>query len=110
MKVKKDLEQEYIDLQSKKVSANSAKYDYKIAELQEEITVLDEEIVPLIKKQQSYFNPRWDRVFRAGAEESYFAFQVERFACIYMEKLADLLGNSPFVYYRAHRRLMAHDI
>ena len=48
-------------------------------------------------------------MFRAGAEESYFAYQVDRFACIYMEKISDLLEHSPLTYFRANRRMLAHD-
>ncbi len=33
-----------------------------------------------------------------GAEESYFAYQVDRYACIYMEKLLDLFQCSPLSY------------
>jgi 5' nucleotidase family len=47
---------------------------------------------------------------RAGNEESYFANQTERFACIYMAKLADFLECSPRTYFRAPRRPMAHEI
>ena len=47
---------------------------------------------------------------RAGNEESYFAHQVERFACIYMGRLSDLTGYSPRTYFRAPRIPMAHEI
>ena len=78
--------------------------------LQQEIADLDADLSRLLQEQHSYFNPTWDRVFRAGAEESYFAYQVERFACIYMEKLSDLLNGSPSTYFRANRRLLPHDV
>lgn len=77
--------------------------------LQEQIMQIDQQIGQALDAQQAYFNPRWERVFRAGAEESYFANQVERFACIYMEKLSDLLALSPNTYFRAFRRSLPHD-
>ncbi len=78
--------------------------------LQTQISTLDQTILSLLHKQHVFYNPRWDRIFRAGAEESYFAYQVERYACIYMEKLSDLFDHSPITYFRAKRRLLPHDL
>jgi hypothetical protein len=47
---------------------------------------------------------------RAGNEESYFAYQLDRYACVYMEKLSDLTDLSPRTYFRAPRRPLAHEI
>lgn len=81
----------------------------KLDEVQKQLAIIDSKISNLIKKQGEFYNPHWGRVFRAGAEESYFAYQVDRFACIYMEKLTDLLSHSPLTYFRANRRLLPHD-
>lgn len=81
----------------------------EIQAILQKIMQVDQEISDLIRKQQLLFNPKWGKIFRAGAEESYFAYQVDRFACIYMEKLEHLLSHSPWTYFRAHRRLLAHD-
>lgn len=108
MAIKITLEQEYIDLQTdhfEKQSVNNA----KINQLQTQISAIDNQITNHLKEQQTFFNPKWERVFRAGAEESFFAYQVDRYACIYMEKLSDLLEHSPLTYFRANRRLLAHD-
>lgn len=77
--------------------------------IQTQIASIDANISTLLQQQRLYFNPKWERMFRAGAEESYFAYQVDRFACIYMEKLSDLLKHSPLTYFRANKRLLAHD-
>ncbi|MCC5014885.1 MULTISPECIES: HAD-IG family 5'-nucleotidase [unclassified Legionella] len=110
MNIKKTLEQQYIDLHTISIESESKQYDEELAELQKQITVLDAEISKLLQEEQAFYNPQWGRVFRAGAEESYFAYQVDRFACIYMEKLADLLAQSPITYFRANRRPLAHDL
>ena len=47
---------------------------------------------------------------RTGIEESYLAYQVDRFACVYMTKLEDLLATSPRTYFRSQRRPLAHDL
>lgn len=110
MTVKKKLEQKYVNLCTQSIDESSREYDQQIQELELQISAVDAQIAALLKEQSVFYNPKWERVFRAGAEESYFAYQVERFACIYMEKLSDLLEHSPITYFRAHRRLLAHDI
>jgi len=110
MNIKKELEQHYVTLCTQSIDENSNKFDTEIYSLQSQITALDVEISKLLKQQSAFYNPKWDRIFRAGAEESYFAYQVDRFACIYMEKLSDLLALSPLNYFRANRRQLAHDI
>lgn len=110
MGIKKELEFKCVTLCTKSVDENSIAYDSEIHNLQAQITALDIKISTLLKEQSAFYNPKWERIFRAGAEESYFAYQVDRFACIYMEKLSDLLVLSPMNYFRANRRLLAHDI
>jgi hypothetical protein len=86
------------------------KHEETIRKLLTEISDLDKAVSPLIKQQQQLFNPLWGEVMRTGIEESYFAYQVERFACVYMAKLEDLLHVSPRTYFRSHRRPLAHDL
>ena len=104
------VEQNYVSLCTQSIDETTDRYNSEIYNLQAQITALDVEISKLLKEQSAFYNPRWDRIFRAGAEESYFAYQVDRFACIYMEKLSDLLALSPLNYFRANRRLLAHDL
>lgn len=110
MRIKKTLEEEYISLQTQSIDEKTHIYDQALTNLQRKITLLDQKIANLLRLQLTFYNPKWDRVFRAGAEESYFAYQVDRYACIYMEKLSDLLQCSPLTYFRANRRTLAHDI
>ena len=79
-------------------------------ELQNQISDIDRVISQNIKKQQGVFNPHWGEIMRAGNEESYFATQVDRYACVYMPKLSDLLEYSPRTYFRAARRPLAHEL
>lgn len=110
MEIKKKIEQQYVTWCTKSIDENSKDYDKEIHSLLAQLTALDTQISKLLKEQSAFFNPKWDRIFRAGAEESYFAYQVDRFACIYMEKLSDLLVISPINYFRANRRQLAHDV
>lgn len=92
------------------IETNTKKHDEAIRTMLHDISEIDKAISPLIKQQQSLFNPYWAEVMRTGIEESYFAYQVERFACVYMAKLEDLLHVSPRTYFRSHRRAQAHDL
>lgn len=75
----------------------------------EKVKVIDKSISDLIKDQRACFNPYWGELFRTGIEESYFAFQVERFACVYMPKLSDLMSLSARTYFRSLKQFMAHE-
>jgi len=109
MKTKRNLEENYITLQTQSIEEKSTQYNEQMQDLQTQVIAVDTEIQALLHAQQAFYNPKWERIFRAGAEESYFAYQVDRYACIYMEKLADLLKHSPLTYFRANRRQLAHD-
>lgn len=110
MQKKEPLESEHVELVSKRIESGAEKADARVQELQQQTGELDKQIAELIKKHQAGFNRYWGEVMRAGNEESYFAYQTERFACIYMAKLGDLLECSPRTYFRAPRRPMAHEL
>ncbi len=109
MKKKEPLEDKLTELMTDRVGTNLT-HDPKIDDLQKKISEVDTQISLLIKKQQALFNPNWGQLMRAGNEESYLAYQVERYACVYMSELCDLLENSPRTYFRAPRRPLAHEI
>lgn len=109
MRKKSPLEDQLVDLVSLEIETGTKSPD-AIAEIQSAISQIDSQISPLIKQTQAAFNPTWGEILRAGNEESYFANQVDRFADIYMPKLADLLALSPRSYFRSHRRALAHEM
>jgi HAD superfamily 5'-nucleotidase-like hydrolase len=84
--------------------------DKKINLLIKRSSDIDKKIGPLIGKQDKMFNPYWGELMRVGIEESYFAYQVERFACVYMARLSDLLKLSPRTYYRSAKRALPHEL
>ncbi len=81
-----------------------------ITKLFDEIDELNSQISIQLTELKKYFNPYWGEVLRAGSEESRFAEQVERFACIYMTQVSDLYSYSPKTYFRPEKRLMPHEI
>ncbi len=110
MEQKEPLEEELVELVSERIERGEDKNCPQVLKLQEDLVAIDKEIGGLIRQHQASFNKYWGEVMRAGNEESYFAYQIERFACIYMAKLADLTAHSPRTYFRAPRRPMAHEI
>jgi HAD superfamily 5'-nucleotidase-like hydrolase len=110
MEKKLPLEIKLDELISEQIEKGSKTHEDRIHTLLGEISEIDKSISPLIKQQQQGFNPYWGEVMRAGIEESYFAYQVDRFACVYMAKLGDLLATSPRTYFRSMRRPLAHDL
>ncbi len=107
---KQRLEEENIKVYTQSIDEKTDRYDDQLNQLHEKIADLDQKISALLQQQHAFFNATWDRAFRVGAEESYFAYQVERYACIYMEKLPDLFAHSPFTYFRAKKRMLPHDL
>lgn len=110
MKKKEPFEDELTTLMTKKIEKHTEVSETVIESLQKNISEVDTQISQLIKKQQSLYNAHWGQLMRAGNEESYFAYQLDRYACVYMEKLGDLLDMSPRTYFRAPRRPLSHEI
>ncbi|HAK47343.1 MAG TPA: 5'-nucleotidase, partial [Spirochaeta sp.] len=78
-------------------------------DLYSRIDALNSRISDLIVKYRSFFNPFWGEILRAGSEESRYAEQVERYACIYMTRVSDLYDHSPRTYFRPRKRVLPHE-
>ncbi|EQC46553.1 HAD-IG family 5'-nucleotidase [Bacteriovorax sp. Seq25_V] len=74
-----------------------------------EIDRVNTQISDLLDKYREFYNPYWGEMMRAGQEESRFADQVEKYACIYMTRVSDLLDYTPRTYFRPMKRIMAHE-
>ncbi len=111
---KEPLEDELTRLLTDRIDHPASNQDKKIEkrcdELQSKISAIDHEISQVIKKQLALYNPSWGQLMRTGNEESYFAYQLERYACVYMSKISNLLGYSPRTYFRAPRRPLSHEL
>ncbi len=109
MQKKSPLEHEAVRLASEEIETGKT-HTEELKKIQDETTRIDQQISKLIEEIQAIFNPYWGQTMRAGNEESYFAYQVDRFADIYMPILTDLLSMSPRTYYRAIRRPLPHEL
>jgi HAD superfamily 5'-nucleotidase-like hydrolase len=110
MKKKEPFEDELTELMTKRIEKHADVNEGQIDSLQKTISEIDTQISQLIKKQQALYNSNWGQLMRAGNEESYFAYQLDRYACVYMKQLPDLLELSPRTYFRAPRRPLSHEL
>ncbi|KAJ0580248.1 putative HAD-superfamily hydrolase, subfamily IG, 5'-nucleotidase, HAD-like superfamily [Helianthus annuus] len=53
--------------------------------------------------------PVWGQIMKAGFQNSRFAHQVERFACLYTSQVGNLGLYSPNKYYRPVENFMVHE-
>lgn len=71
---------------------------------------VEEEQEELERKVERAFHPFWGSLFKAGSEVSSFGDQVEQYACLYTERVSNLLHYSPVHYFRGPRDRMPHEI
>lgn len=110
MEKKEPFEDQLLEMFTESKESGREVDDALVDKLQNTINKIDQEISELIKKRQQLFNSNWGEILRIGNEESSFAYQMERFACIYMSKLSDFFEISPRSYLRGPRRLMPHEL
>jgi len=82
----------------------------RLDELFDRTDVINSEISDCLSRYRDFFNPYWGEILRAGQEESRYAEQIDRYACIYMERVSDLYQYSPKTYFRPVRRVLPHEL
>lgn len=63
----------------------------------------------LLQAHHEAFHPVWGQLFKTGYQNSRYAHQVERFACIYASHVSNLMFYSPLKSYRGRVDSMAHE-
>jgi HAD superfamily 5'-nucleotidase-like hydrolase len=72
--------------------------------------LVEEEQEGLEAKVERTFHPFWGSLFKTGPEVSSFGDQVEQYACLYTERVSNLLHYSPVHYFRGPRDRMPHEL
>lgn len=85
------------------------KYEKQKLLLNTQLLKIDEKLSTLIKARKTLYNSYWGDVMRTGTTPSFFANQVEKFACIYMSSIVNFLSLSPRNYLRSEKKEMAHE-
>ncbi len=110
LQAKVKLEQELNKLQAETIENQKPFDETRQKKIKQDIQKIDQQLGEKIQAYNKLFTPYWGEVMRAGREESCFANQIERYACIYMASVGDFLDYSPQHYFRPAKRLMAHDL
>eukprot|EP00798_Chlamydomonas_sp_ICE-L_P013215 gene13215-19051_t len=63
----------------------------------------------LLADHHSHFHPVWGQLLKTGHQNSRFAHQLERFACLYTSHVSNLAFNSPDKSYMGRMDYMAHE-
>ena len=107
----KELLEKQINDQEARKYENDEKIDRdELNSLYAKIEKINNQISDTLENYRTHFNPYWGEMMRAGQEESRFADQMEKYACIYMTKIADLLSLSPRTYFRPNKRILPHEV
>jgi hypothetical protein len=109
MDAKENLERELNDMDAQKHEKHAKPNRDQINKLFAEIDKINTQISDKLGLYKEFYNPYWGEMMRAGQEESRFADQVEKYACIYMAKVSDLLEYSPKTYFRPRKRMLPHE-
>ncbi len=71
---------------------------------------LDLELEEIEDTVDRAFHPFWGSLFKAGPEVSSFGDQVEKYACLYTDRVSNFLHYSPLHYFRSSRDRMPHEL
>jgi hypothetical protein len=74
-----------------------------------QLKAVDDEYDGLDRMIERATHPFWGSPFKAEGELSSFGEQVERFACLYTDRVTNLLHYSASHYFRGPRHRMAHE-
>ena len=80
-----------------------------IERVRTQLKAVDGEYAELERKLEQAYHPFWGSPFKAESELSSFGEQVERYACLYTDRVTNLLGYSANHYFRGPRHRMAHE-
>ncbi len=95
----------------RKVELEAARQRLKrsIDRLRVQAKSVDAEHCALERKIEHAFHPFWGSALKAESEPSSFGEQVERYACLYTDRVTNLLGYTAGHYFRGPRHRMAHE-
>jgi 5'-nucleotidase len=80
-----------------------------VERLRAQIKAVDDELRELEHRLDRAYHPFWGSAFKAESELSSFGEQVERYACLYTDRVTNLLGYSASHFFRGPRHRMAHE-
>ena len=80
-----------------------------IERIRAQVKVVEAEHGALEATVESAFHPFWGSALKAESELSSFGEQVERYACLYTDRVTNLFSYTATHYFRGPRHRMAHE-
>eukprot|EP00039_Didymoeca_costata_P020528 m.341592 g.341592 ORF g.341592 m.341592 type:complete len:593 (+) comp20248_c0_seq1:226-2004(+) len=80
-----------------------------LQELHQKRASVKERYESCVIEHHKHFHSVWGQIMKAGAQNSFFAEQVERFACLYSSHVANLLLVTPTTFFEAEIALQPHE-
>jgi HAD superfamily 5'-nucleotidase-like hydrolase len=94
---------------SKFLPADKQNVAKEMDELREEVARLRNEHSETLAEFHQHFHPIWGQLLKTGYQNSRFANQINRFACLYTSHIGNLAYYSPNKSYRGLQDEMPHD-
>lgn len=79
-------------------------------QIRQKLVELDKDISPIARETASLHNKYWGLLMRTGNDKSLLAYQIERYADIYMTQVSHLGLATPFAFFRSIRGQLPHDV
>lgn len=80
-----------------------------LSNLREQRDVLRTRHRGLLHAHHAAFHPVWGQLLKTGYQQSLYAHQVERFACLYTSHVSNMMFYSPLKSYRGRVDSMSHE-
>lgn len=92
------------------LGASRLHHKKQIERIKVRLRTVEQELEELEDRVDRSFHPFWGSLFKAGSEVSLFGDQVEQYACVYTDRVVNLLRYSPVHYFRSPRDRMPHEL
>lgn len=108
--VQRELEDEALTEEHRvALDATKVRLRRSIDRIRGQVKAVEIERAPLQQRVDNAFHPYWGSCLKSGSELSSFGEQVERYACLYTDRVTNLLWYSAGHYFRSARHRMAHE-
>lgn len=95
---------------STELDADRSRLKRAVDRLRMQVKSIEAEHAELEDEISRAHHPFWGSAFKAESELSSFGEQVERYACVYTDRVTNLLHYGPNHFFRGPRHRMAHEL
>jgi len=81
----------------------------RLADLESDYGAIKSKLSALARENHARFHPAWGQLFRAGYQDSRFAFYVQNYACLYTSKASNMAAATEFRTFHPVGERLPHD-